>query len=33
MHEFAKKIMECVKTNAESIGLDNFSGQRDDAYA
>ena len=27
MHEFAKKIMECVKTNAESIGLDNFSGQ------
>lgn len=27
MHEFAKKIMECVKTNAESIGIDNFSGQ------
>lgn len=27
MHEFAKKIMECVKTNAEAIGIDNFSGQ------
>lgn len=27
MHEFAKKIMECVKTNAESIGLENFNGQ------
>lgn len=27
MHEFAKKIMECVKANAESIGIDNFSGQ------
>lgn len=27
MHEFAKKIMECVKANAESIGIDNFNGQ------
>lgn len=27
MHEFAKKIMECVKTNVEAIGIDNFSGQ------
>ena len=27
MHEFAKKIMECGKTNVEAIGIDNFSGQ------
>ncbi len=27
MHEFAKKIMECVKAKAESIGIENFEGQ------
>ena len=27
MHEFAKKIMECVKSKAESIGIENFEGQ------
>ena len=27
MHKWAKQIMECVKANVESIGLDNFEGQ------
>lgn len=27
MHKWAKQIMECVKANVESIGIDNFSGQ------
>lgn len=27
MHKWAKDIMECVKANVESIGIDNFSGQ------
>lgn len=27
MHKWAKSILECVKANVESIGIDNFSGQ------
>nr|DAU62424.1 MAG TPA: hypothetical protein [Caudoviricetes sp.] len=27
MHEWAKKILECVKVKAESIGIENFEGQ------
>lgn len=27
MHRFAKKIMECVKTKVEGIGIDNVEGQ------
>ena len=26
MHEFAKKIMECVKTKVDGIGIDNIEG-------
>lgn len=27
MHKFAKKIMECVKTKVDGIGIDNIEGQ------
>lgn len=27
MHRWAKEILECVKTKAEGIGIDNFEGQ------
>lgn len=27
MHEFAKKILECVKSKVDTIGIENFEGQ------